>query len=827
MKKKFRLSLFMSKKIHKALTAGVLACVVSCGAVLPVEAATQIWRSYGTGTGRQTDFEFAGVTPNWGGTNYGSSNAISNNGTILYKVAFGSPQETGAHMAGDGINDGSYTSAIDNFTIAYDIKTGTAKYYYSEYQYDDDDEGTFTWELTATEVQRALGSTPLSSVLNAVKGGSSYDAGNGITISSDNKVSVKASNGIDVGSNGVSVKAGTNVTVNANGVSVTGNGSVADGNTGLINGDKLYDEVRSSANGNYVKTNNTTAANLKALDDKIGAASVANGTYIKTGNTVNANLKALDSQIGELNEDGGYIQKNNNVSQNLAALDNAIDNVVNSGLQFGANSGDDVTNKIGSKVSIIGGGTKADSEYDSKNIKTIIVQDENGNTQIEIDLDKNPEFASILTEGDANIGGKLNVGGDTHLKSNLQIDGDTNISGNTTIEKDLTVKGDSNLEGNAHVYQNLQVDGNTNMDGNTYIGNDNDGATLTVGKEREDNGKFVLNGDGSVSNTFTVGNGDKADNLTVNGTTNLNGDATIGSKNAPADLTVYGNSKVSGNGHYGGNLTVDGDANVGGTLTANRVVTNDIQLPEGSLTGRLDDMDTRISKVGAGAAALAGLHYAEFEPGSKFSMALGTGNYKSKTAMAFGGQYHFDRNTSMNLAATVGNGENMISAGLTFRFGTPRSKYQKDNDALRAENDMLNKRLKAVEKKIQSLSLITEKRAAFPDVEKTHWANKAVETLHGNGFIKGYEDGNFKGNRQMTRYEYAEMLYNALSQGAKVDQAQLDEYAPELHRVNADRIRSGEKRAEKKVTPKISTTTVKEDADTQAFGQAYNANHAR
>lgn len=248
MKKKFRLSLFMSKKIHKALTAGVLACVVSCGAVLPVEAATQIWRTYGTGTGRQTDFEFAGVT---GGTNYGSSNAISNNGTILYKVAFGSPQETGAHMAGDGINDGSYTSAIDNFTIAYDIKTGTAKYYYSEYQYDDDDEGTFTWELTATEVQRALGSTPLSSVLNAVKGGSSFTAGNGITINGET-ISAKAGDGITVGSGGIAAKAGTNVTVNSNGISVTGNGSVASGNTGLIDGGKLYSEVRPSDNGNYV-----------------------------------------------------------------------------------------------------------------------------------------------------------------------------------------------------------------------------------------------------------------------------------------------------------------------------------------------------------------------------------------------------------------------------------------------------------------------------------------------------------------------------------------------------------------------------------------------
>ena len=398
------------------------------------------------------------------------------------------------------------------------------------------------------------------------------------------------------------------------------------------------------------------------------------------------------------------------------------------------------------------------------------------------------------------------------------MDGDTNISGNTTIENDLRVEGDSNLKGDTHIYKNLQVDGEANITGdvtlqeNLYVKGD----TNIVGDTTIEKNLYV-NGDSIFRKNVNI-----QKDLTVDGNSNVHGNSRV-----DGIFSVGGSSDFEGNVRMHKDLKVDGDANVGGTLTADKLVTNDIQLPGGSLTGRLDDMDTRISKVGAGAAALAGLHYAEFEPGSKFSMALGTGNYKSKTAMAFGGQYHFDRNTSMNLAATVGNGENMISAGLTFRFGTPRSKYQKDNDALRAENDMLNKRLKAVEKKIQSLSLITEKRAAFPDVEKTHWANKAVETLHGNGFIKGYEDGNFKGNRQMTRYEYAEMLYNALSQGAKVDQAQLDEYAPELHRVNADRIRSGEKRAEKKVTPKISTTTVKEDADTQAFGQAYNANHAR
>ena len=418
---------------------------------------------------------------------------------------------------------GAWNYSTNNVYLTYDVATGTLHLLNpSGNSSGEGDGGTDAWvvigdvsgsgSVTRDQIISALGYIPIATDTNTT-----YSAGNGLAL---------------------------------NGISVTGNGSVASGDSGLIDGSKLYTEVRPSDNGNYVKTTNTTGANLKVLDDKIGAESVANGTYIKTENTVNANLKALDLQIGALNEDGEYIQKNNNVSQNLAALDNAIDDVVNSGLQFGANSGDDVTNKIGSKVSIIGGGTKADNEYDSKNIKTIIVQDENGNTQIEIDLDKNPEFASILTEGDANIGGKLNVDGDTHLKSNLQVDGDTNLSGNTTIEKDLEVlgnsnihgngRGDSNLEGNTHVYQNLQVDGDTNISGNTTIEKD-----LTV------------KGDSNLE-----GNAHVYQNLQVDGDTNISGNTTI-----EKNLTVEGDSNLKGDAHIYQNLQVDGDTNLSGNTT--------------------------------------------------------------------------------------------------------------------------------------------------------------------------------------------------------------------------------------------------------------------
>ena len=148
-------------------------------------------------------------------------------------------------------------------------------------------------------------------------GGATYTAGEGIAISSDNKISAKA---------------GTNVTVNASGISVTGNGSVASGNTGLIDGGKLYSEVRPSANGKYVKTGSTTAANLTALDtqakknaDAIAAEVTNRTTAVNNEKTARENADtALSNRIGTLSADGSYIKKDNNASQNLKALDDKI-----------------------------------------------------------------------------------------------------------------------------------------------------------------------------------------------------------------------------------------------------------------------------------------------------------------------------------------------------------------------------------------------------------------------------------------------------------------------------------------------------------------------
>lgn len=229
MKNKFKVKSLNSGTLSKALTAGVLACALSCGAVMPkmAEAKTLIYGpSFTSGSG--------GIHFN------GPTSVITN---IPGVTIDGIP--TVIQLKNKYYVDDNYSGekTYTDFIVAVTDKEGKTKYYTDIVYFKSSgtsESGGYTtyhtYELTESEVNAALGSGANVSALFG-GGGASYTADNGIAISSDNKVSVKP---------------GTNVTVNANGVSVTGNGSVADGNTGLINGDKLYDEVRPSANGNYV-----------------------------------------------------------------------------------------------------------------------------------------------------------------------------------------------------------------------------------------------------------------------------------------------------------------------------------------------------------------------------------------------------------------------------------------------------------------------------------------------------------------------------------------------------------------------------------------------
>ena len=198
-----------------------------------------------------------------------------------------------------------------------------------------------------------------------------------------------------------------------------------------------------------------------------------------------------------------------------------------------------------------------------------------------------------------------------------------------------------------------------------------------------------------------------------------------------------------------------------------------------------------INKVGAGAAALAGLHPGEFDPDNKLDFAAGYGHYKGANAGALGAYYHPNEDTIISLAGTMGNGDPMLSAGVTFKLG-PSGPNTLSRTALTKQVAKDQQTIKALAGELANvkdqlnrvLSLLDmSKKVPFSDVPADHWAKDAVDTLHGNGALKGYPDGKFHGDKAMTRYEYAEMLYEAFQKGVHVDQATLNEYAPELSKV--------------------------------------------
>ena len=200
-----------------------------------------------------------------------------------------------------------------------------------------------------------------------------------------------------------------------------------------------------------------------------------------------------------------------------------------------------------------------------------------------------------------------------------------------------------------------------------------------------------------------------------------------------------------------------------------------------------------MNKVGAGAAALAALNPMDFDPDDKLSFAAGYGNYGGESAAAIGAYYRPDEKVMFNVAGTVGNGENMVNAGVSFALD--RTNHVSNSRTAMAR-EILNLRaevseLKAMVYKGGLGSIEEDKMKIFPDVAENHWAYEYVGKLAAAGIIEGYPDGNFSGDRMMSRYEFAAILYRAMQKGAQLDSKIVKEFAPEMGRIRVDRI-SGE-----------------------------------
>lgn len=311
----------------------------------------------------------------------------------------------------------------------------------------------------------------------------------------------------------------------------------------------------------------------------------------------------------------------------------------------------------------------------------------------------------------------------------------------------LGIKGDKNITTKANG-KNIQVTLNQDLDVNSVAANTFKAGDTTI----TNNGLEIKNGP-SVTKDGVDAGGKKITNV------------------APGELSATSKDAVNGSQLY----------------KTNQEVANNSM--------RINKLGDRVNKVGAGAAALAALHPMDFDPDDKLTFSAGYGNYGGENAAAIGAYYRPDEKVMFSVGGTVGNGENMVNAGVSFALdrtnhvSNSRTALAREVIDLRGQLAVMGAKMAKMEK---ALGMLDEtKTKLFPDIPANHWAYEYIAKLAGNGYIEGYPDGNFGGDRLMTRYEFAAMLYRAIENGAALEEKIIKEFEPELGRIRVDRI-SGE-----------------------------------
>ena len=524
----------------------------------------------------------------------------------------------------------------------------------------------------------------------------------------------------------------------------------------------------------------TVIDSLKDAEKGLVSTAVTDGTNL-TGSSMTA--KGITSSAAEsiVNEIGdGSAVKSEMTANGITntAKDGTITNDAKDLVNTASNS---ITDKVGENV--------------ERTMTTEKIQDKVGKTTV------------TTTDGLT----KLTNEGGTH-KTEMDFADvlkDLGVRGNATVDKKLTVKGDSDLQGNATVGKDLEVKGSTKLDGTLeVVGKSTFKDDVTMEKNLDVKGitttdKLVVN------NGATVAGGTTTDTLHVTSTATFDDivtmkkDLSVGGNVDAASYTVKDTGiKIDKNGINAGGTKVTGlapadishagstDAVSGGQLYETNTRVSGLETRMGTVETRVDKLDNKIDKVGANAAAMANLHPLEFDEDSKWNVAAAVGSSGSETASAVGVFYRPNENVMVNASAAMGTGENMFGGGVSLRLGHGGNKAKEaqmkaaaaENKELRAKVDDLTARMDAL------LSVLNPNMSKdFPDVPENHWAYEAVSRLAGNGIVEGYEDGKYHGERQMTRYEMAEIIYNALSKGAKAEKKLVEEFRPELQAMAAQK----------------------------------------
>lgn len=572
-----------------------------------------------------------------------------------------------------------------------------------------------------------------------------------------------------------------------------------------------------------------SAVTINGKDGSIGM----NGKDGKDGLTMKS-AKGQDGVDGANGMTRIVYEDDGHVTHEVATLDD--------GLKFAGNTGS-VAKKLNSTMTIKGNGTKEDKEYDASNIKTVV--DAQGD--LVIGLDKNLK-ADTVTVGGQGKDGADGINGAIGVKGADGKDGVTISSigkdGTNGTDGHIGINGKDGASADIHVVKGANgVDGTDGIDRIVY--EDHNKNTQTVATMNDgmkyggDVGNVInkkLNGQvnviGGISDTSKLTADDNigvvsdgSDNLKVRLSKDLKGLDSVTTKTVTADtgnITTVNASTVNvgdttittggmtiQNGSAGQDVTLNKDGlNNGGNKITNVALGDISSTSTDAVNGsqlygtetRINRLGNRINHVGAGAAALAGLHPLDFDPDDKWDFAAGYGNYKNANAVAIGAYYRPNEDTMFSVGGSFSGGENMVNVGVSWKFGQKshisrsRVSMAKDMLAMKNQIETLTKKLAAYESgQPVKLAPIATGAMTFPDVPENHWAYEYVKNLAERGYLKGYPDGEFKGDRAMTRYEYAAIIYRALQNGAPSDgnmTRSVDDFGPELVKVqNIDRFR--------------------------------------
>lgn len=529
--------------------------------------------------------------------------------------------------------------------------------------------------------------------------------------------------------------------------------------TGLDN--KAWDK------DNVVADRAATEGQLKeAINEISGKDKGGFGLAAEKGGSVQQDLGGTITVKGDTiyKEDGTTVDKEGNIK---TSVDNgAIKVELNKDVDLGQNgsvkAGNTTINKDGvdtnkvtikdSTISISKDGINAGG----KQITYVASGGDVGSNAANID-DVKRIAGNMKTEINNNVTevtNKVNQMGDELTQVKQDVKADRQYLGDEGTAKKVNVKFGSalSLTGGAQV-DNLAGEGNIGviqkeMDDPDHAGQKINGLSIRLAKD--------LTG----LNSVTTGN------TTIN-----NGGLTVNTGDANRTITVQ-----------------DGNVNMGDNQIHNvapgTAPTDAVNVSQLQQTGRainqlgssLDKLGTRVDRVGANSAALAALHPLDFDPDDKLDFAVGAGNYSGANAVALGAFYRPNEDVMFSLGGSTGGGENMVNLGATFKLGqhnhvsnsrVAMAKEIRDLKALVARQDGEMQQLKTLMNQLAGKPVMrVDKDALFPDIPENHWAYEYVIKLARAGIIEGYEDGQFKGDRMMTRYEFAALLYRAIMAGA-------------------------------------------------------------